>query len=73
MDGRTLEFTFDSLRDEDDPVRSAELQRLEDIKNLIVELDDRVMLIPLGNVRSASLTPPPAMLPSHIVRGQIVG
>lgn len=72
MDGRKLEFTFESLRDESDPVRSAELQRLEDVNNLIVELDDRLMLIPLGNVRTAYLSPTPPMLPSHILRGRIV-
>lgn len=72
MDGRTLEFIFESLRDEEDPTRNAALEGLEGMRNLVVELDAQLMIIPMANVRSISLSPSPAKLLAHIVRGRIV-
>lgn len=70
MDGHKIEFIFESLRDEEDPSRSFVLENLPSANNLLVELDDQLLIIPMANVRSVSISPSPAKLPGDIVRGR---
>ncbi len=73
MDGRKLEFIFESLRDEEDPSRNVALEGLDSMRNIVVELDSQLLVMPMANIRSISLSPSPAKLPAHIVRGRVVG
>ncbi len=66
MDGKVREFDFTPLPDVSN--QTARLDSILGAPNLVLELENRLMVIPMENVRSLEFSPLPCKLPSRALR-----
>ena len=70
MDGQTWDFTFEAVKDEGDPTIAGLINSMNEMDNIVFELDGRLTIIPLNNVRSVDVSPAPATLPANVIRAR---
>jgi hypothetical protein len=68
MDGEQKKFFFEAVRPENDPTMKLAIHEMINQKNLIFQLDERMVVIPMNNVRSIDVYPAPEVLPEWIIR-----
>ena len=66
VNGKELRFTFD--REEDQIQAAQRIQEALSAKHLVVDLSDRAMIIPVNNIESIQVSPPPTKWPRYAVR-----
>ena len=66
-DGTTFNFQFP---DQADQVKMADhVQKLLASPNLTLEIDGRLLIIPVHNIVSVEVSPSPSKLPANTIRG----
>lgn len=71
MDGESMTFSFAAARDDEDPTMGKVIESLTIMNNLVFEVDGRLTMIPLSNVRSVELSPAPSTLPGTVIRARL--
>jgi hypothetical protein len=66
VSGKELRFAFD--REEDQVQAAQRIQEALSAQNLVVELPDRAMVIPISNIEIIEVYPPPPKWPRYAVR-----
>ncbi|MBW1749100.1 MAG: hypothetical protein JRJ37_00065 [Deltaproteobacteria bacterium] len=65
VNGTEQKFEFDRLEDDSSVV--SRVQELLSANQIILELEDRIVVIPIQNIQSMEVLPPPARVPSSAV------
>jgi hypothetical protein len=71
MDGEQMTFSFAAVKDDEDPTLGKVVESLTVMNNLVFEVDGRLTIIPLANVRSVELSPAPRGLPDSIIKAKL--
>jgi hypothetical protein len=71
MDGEQMTFSFAAVKDDEDPTLGKVVESLTVMNNLVFEVDGRLTIIPLANVRSVELSPAPSGLPDSIIKAKL--
>ena len=70
MDGQSMRFIFEALKPEGDPTVGMAVEDFLKTKNLIFELDNKLTIIPMNNVRSIEVFPAPSNLPQKVIKAK---
>jgi hypothetical protein len=70
MDGEQKRFLFEAARPDGDPTMGMAIDELLKQENLIFQLDERMVIIPMCNVKSIDIYPAPEGLPKRIIRAR---
>ena len=68
MNGEYHSFEFRSNQEEK-VMLASHIQRVLNAKELMLELEDRLLVIPMQNVQTIEISPLPAKLPDIVIRG----
>jgi hypothetical protein len=71
LDGETMTFSFEAVKDDQDPTLAKVVESLTVMNNLVFEVDGRLTVVPLANVRSVELSPAPRGLPQNVIRAKL--
>jgi len=66
VNGRLLKFTFE--RQEDYVAATERVEKTLASQHVIIEIEDRVLLIPVHNILMVEISPPGKNFPAHAVR-----
>lgn len=66
MNGNEQKFEYD--RTEDELNLASKIQELLRGNQVLLELEDRLLIIPFQNIQSTEVSPSPAKLPSNVLR-----
>jgi hypothetical protein len=66
VDKTTMQFEFPPQADE--MKLAARVEKLLESKNLALQLDERLLIIPAHNILSVEITPAPTKLPENTIR-----
>jgi hypothetical protein len=72
MDGKKIQFRFQPIRNEEDPTLGMAVEKLANSQSLVFELEEKLMFVPMNNVRTVEVSPAPAKLPANIIRGAMI-
>lgn len=67
MNGRILKFTYP--RAGDDAENRHLTERLFDARQLVLQMDERTIVIPVDNIMMIEIRPSVTRLPDHAIRG----
>ena len=72
MDGQSLHFAFEAQKPDDDPTMGMAIEKLSKTQNLIFQLEDRLEVVPMNNVRRIEVVPVPVNLPKSVIRARLI-
>ena len=72
MDGKSLRFTFQSREEDSASTIGSAIEKLTNLNNLTFELEGRLTVIPMNNVRSIEFSPLAGKLPINMLRGKLI-
>jgi hypothetical protein len=72
MDGQSMTLNYKTAQSEAAFRLGEILNRLREVNNLVFELEGKLMIIPMTNVRTVELSPAPDNLPPDIGRATLL-
>ena len=69
LDGSSLTASFPRQPDDDPLVVVANVKKAIDQDKILVEVDRKLLIIPMNSVKYIKVDPMPAQLPANVIRG----
>ena len=69
LDGTSMAASFPRQKDTDPLVVAANVKKAIDREKIVVEVDGKLLIIPMTSVKVITLDPMPDHLPANVIRG----
>ena len=73
VDGESMKFIFKPVIEDELTSIGRAIQEMSKNNNLVFDLEGRLIIVPMNNVRSIELSPSPANLPRSVIKARIYG
>jgi hypothetical protein len=70
IDGESTRFIYEPVRKDETSSIAQAIQELSKNNNLIFQVEGKLIIIPMNNVRSIEISPSPVNLPQTIIKGR---
>ena len=70
VDGESMRFTYEPAHPDEYRSISLAIEEMSQSNKLIFNIDDRLVIVPLNNVRSVEISPSPTNLPMTVIKAQ---
>ena len=70
IDGESCRFIYEPVRADEPSSIGQAIQELSKNNNLIFQVEGKLVIIPMNNVRSIEISPSPANLPQSIIKAR---
>ena len=70
VDGESLRFTYEPAHPDEYRSMSLAIEEMAQSNKLIFNIEDRLVIVPINNVRSIEISPSPTNLPIAVVKAQ---
>ena len=70
IDGKSCRFIYEPVRADEPSSIGQAIQELSKNNNLIFQVEGKLIVIPMNNVRSIEISPSPVNLPQTIIKGR---
>ena len=70
VDGKSSRFIYEPVRPDEASSIGQAIQELSQTNNLIFYVEEKLVIIPMNNVRSIEIAPSPANLPRSIIKAR---
>ena len=70
IDGESCRFIYEPIRADEPSSIGQAIQELSKNNNLIFQVEGKLIVIPMNNVRSIEISPSPVNLPQTIIKGR---
>ncbi len=70
VDGESLRFIYEPVRPDEPLSIGKAIQEMSQNNNIIFNLENKLVIIPMNNVRSIEISPSPTNLPRTIIKAQ---
>ena len=70
VDGESCRFIYEPVRADEPSSIGRAIQELSQTNNLIFYVEEKLVIIPMNNVRSIEISPSPVNLPQTIIKGR---
>ncbi len=70
VDGESLRFTYEPVRPDEPSSLDRAIGEMSQTNNLIFNVEGKLVIIPMNNVRSIEISPSPANLPWSIIKAK---
>ena len=70
LDGESMRFTYEPAHPDEYRSMSLAIEEMSKSNKLIFNIDDRLVIVPINNVRSIEISPSPTNLPITVIKAQ---
>lgn len=70
VDGESQRFIYEPVHPDESSTIGKAIKELSDTHNLIFQVEHKLVIIPMNNVRSIEISPVPTQLPRTIIRAE---
>ena len=70
VDGESLRFTYEPAHPDEYMSMSLAIEEMSKSNKLIFNIEDRLVIVPMNNVRSIEISPSPTNLPTTVIKAQ---
>ena len=72
VDGESIRFIYEPVRADEPSSIGRAIQELSQSNNLIFHVEEKLVIIPMNNVRSIEISPSPVNLPQSIIKARYI-
>ena len=70
IDGESMRFTFEPVHADETSSMGQAIREMSQNNNLIFQIEGKLVIIPMNNVRSIEVSPSPRNLPRSIIKAR---
>jgi len=70
IDGESMHFIFEPVHADEASSMGQAIREISQNNNLIFQLEGKIVIVPMNNVRSIEVSPSPKNLPQSIIKAQ---
>ena len=72
VDGESCRFIYEPVRPDEPSSIGRAIEELSQTNNLIFYVEEKLVIIPMNNVRSIEISPSPVKLPQSIIKARYI-
>jgi hypothetical protein len=70
VDGESMRFTYEPAHPDEYRSMSLAIEEMAQTNKLIFTIEDKLVIVPINNVRSIEISPSPTNLPMTVIKAQ---